>query len=142
MVMTKSFAAVLSLALVGGGCVADNADEARNAIPSPQSVQIKLPSTMKAKPDGIGQLAEFYVLTRQISDTLNGGAAVTLTLVRAITLYPVTTASNGTYTWGPWSDSLKPAEYELTVSQLPSGDWQWALQGRPKHTQGAFIAVI
>lgn len=148
---------VLALAVVGlVGCKpADDGAGVRQALPNADSVRIKIPggTSALATIDGVGQVqqavlgetAQYYAFTREISDGLNTGAAWVLLLVHTVVQYPVTSIEGDTYIWGPWSDSaLKPAEYRLTVEQDAAGDYLWSLEGRHKADgpAAAFIPVV
>src|SRR5512147_2434071 len=90
---------VVALALVAG-CRLDDADAIRQALPTAEAVQIKLPgggqAGMVTTHDGVGAsqdavlgaTADFYAFTRQISGTLNGGAAWVLILVHTVVAFP------------------------------------------------------
>lgn len=136
----------------GGGEV----DVIRRAIPQAGEVEIKLPSGGSASQvnptDGIGsqelailgETAEMYLLTRGISVSLNGGAAFVLILARTIVAFPVTSMEGATYVWGPWTDSLNPSEWRMTVTPTADGKFDWKLEGRRKADGGAaaYRAVV
>ena len=84
------------------------------------------------------------MFTRGISHDLNGGAAIILGLVHAIVQYPVTSVEGDLYIWGPWTETLNPSEYRLTVSQDLAGDYHWSLEGRRRADGGAapFLGVV
>ena len=132
----KRVASVALSALVGYSALAgackpqeDSAEAIRQALPQPASVQIKLPAGQART---LGELAEFYQLTRAVSVDLNHGAASVLLLVRAIVEFPVTSMEGSTYVWGPWTSALSPSEYRLTVSESVPGQYSWSLEGRLK----------
>src|SRR5262249_15710547 len=52
--------------------------------------------------------------------------------------------SGDSATWGPWSDGpLAPAEYQLKVTSLANGSYDWELDGRSRTTANShFITVI
>ena len=111
----------------------------QKAIPTSDQVSIKLPQNKRT----IGQLAEFYVTTRDITRTFNGGSAWVLILVHTIVQFPATSVDGNTYTWGPFSDALDPAEYQLVVTDNGDETYTWSLSGRSKHdAAAAFEAVI
>ncbi len=109
------------------------------SLPTAAQLSIKLP---EGQTRAVGQLAEYYVHTRNITRTLNGGTAWVLTLIHAIVQYPVTTVDGNVYTWGPWGDSLDPAEYKLVVTEKADGTFEYQLAGRPRGSTGAFETVI
>jgi len=124
------------------GCVATQEDTPIvDALPTADSVQIKLPESTARS---IGQLASYYVLTRQVTRDLNAGAAWVLLVVNAIVQFPATSVDGNVYTWGPWSDgALAPAEWQLVVTANDDGTYDWELEGRSKTTpEDGFLAVI
>ncbi len=140
-ILTKSFLS-LSIAASLVACVkTDDAPEAmRTAVPTAEQVAINLPDTSART---IGELAEWYVATRNVTRTFNGGSAWVLTLVHTIVQFPVTSSNGNEYTWGPWSDALDPAEYRLDVTDNEDGTYEYALYGRNKTEAGAgFEKVI
>lgn len=130
-------------ALLATGCIQQNEGPVavRNALPTHEQIRINVPENQRMYA-GLGELSESYVLTRNISRTLNGGAAWVLILVHAVVQYPPTTAAGNTYTWGPHSDALDPAEWRLTVTELEDGSYDWQLDGRSKLTAGSTFETI
>lgn len=126
----KSLAA-LTLATSLVACIQkdETPTELRRAIPTADQVKIELP---ESNARAVGDLAEWYVATRNVTRTFNGGSAWVLILVHAIVQYPVTTVNGDTYTWGPWSDALDPAEYKLDVVDNLDGTYSYKLSGRSK----------
>src|SRR3990172_1366361 len=142
--MKRLTVAFLAVALMATGCLrkGDDADGARKALPSADHIQVKLPGAARMTLDGqthdgigqssaalLGQTAEFYAFTRQVSGTLNLGAGFVLVLVHAIVHFPVTSVEGDTYIWGPWTDALNPAEWRLTVRETAEGDYACAFEG-------------
>lgn len=148
--MRKLASGFLAVALLStGGCKEKNGeggevDVIRGAIPRAGEVEIKLPNANAARQaelgDGLGssqyavlgETAEMYQLTRGISVSLNLGAAFVLGLARTIVTFPVTSMEGETYVWGPWTDSLNPSEWRMTVTPTASGEFDWKLEGRKK----------
>ena len=114
------------------------------ALPTPEQVAIKLPVKAAKLTDAqvIGQLATYYVATYDVTRTFNGGSAWVLALIHTIVKFPVTTASGDTFTWGPWSDALKPAEYKLDVRVVGDGTYTYQLSGRSKLQASAVFEVV
>src|SRR5882762_5305614 len=102
--MIKSLlAATCTLSLVA--CVKqDDAPNIDRAIPTAQQVSIKLPDKAARTLDSLDAPAMWYVATRDVTRTLNGGSAWVLTLIHTIVQFPPTTVNGDTYTWGPWTD--------------------------------------
>lgn len=141
MMNLKSLLAVSVLStLVGTGCVKQDAppDEIGRAIPTADQVQIKLPVAGRT----LGEVADYYRVTRDVTRTLNGGSAWVLILIHAIVQYPVTSVSGNVYTWGPWSEALDPAEYRLDVTANGDGTFDYKLSGRNKTVANSQFELI
>lgn len=142
--MSKLLNSVLTascvLSLAATGCIKQDAppDEIARAIPTAEQVRIKLPNSGKT----LGDIANYYVVTRDVTRTLNGGTGWVLVLIHAIVQYPVTSISGNTYTWGPWSDALDPAEYKLEVTANLDGTFDYQLSGRNKTVAGSQFEVV
>lgn len=135
------------LSLAATGCVKQDAPPAEidKAIPTSDQVSIKLPaSAMRIDAPTVGQLASFYVTTRGVTQTFNGGSAWVLILIHTITKFPVTSVSGNTYTWGPWSgNALDPAIYKLDVTANADGTFGYVFSGHAKSDATAhFLALI
>ncbi|HWO23284.1 MAG TPA: hypothetical protein VNO30_31295 [Kofleriaceae bacterium] len=138
---TKTLAAVtLAASLVA--CVQQETSapsSLQTALPTADQVQIKLPA---ASARAVGELADWYVATRDVTRMFNGGSAWVLVLIHTIVKFPVTTVNGDTYTWGPWSDTLDPAEYKLDVRELADGTYEYQLSGRSKITAGSQFEIV
>ena len=139
--MKSLLAATAAMSLAA--CVQQDAPPAAigKAIPTSDQVAIKLPM---GQAKAVGDLASYYVVTRDVTRTFNGGSAWVLILLHSIVQYPVTSINGDVYTWGPWSGSaLDPAQYKLDVTANADGTYDYSLQGRSKSTpNAAFEAVI
>jgi hypothetical protein len=137
----KSLLAVSVLSTItAAGCVQQDAppEEIGRAIPTADQVAIKLPAQTRT----IGEVADYYRVTRDVTRTLNGGSAWVLILIHAIVQYPVTSVSGNVYTWGPWSEALDPAEYRLDVTANGDGTFDYKLSGRNKTIAGSQFEQI
>jgi hypothetical protein len=138
--MLKSFlAASCFVSLVACVKQDDAPSGIERALPTTDQVSIKLPEQHTRT---IGQLADWYVATRDITRTFNGGSAWALVLLHTIVKFPVTTVHGDTFTWGPWSDALDPAEYKLDVQTKGDGTYGYQLSGRSKTEANAEFAVV
>jgi hypothetical protein len=139
-----TLASLLSLGLVA--CIPPNDDPhpVSRALPTAEDVRIDLPENSSAKgtAEALGDLSPWYVVTRQVTRDLNGGTAWVLIVVHTIVQFPATTIEGNTYTWGPWSDALDPADYRLVVTALGNGSYDWSLDGRSKTEVGADFETV
>jgi len=143
--MKTLLATTCALSLVA--CVKQDANpqDIDHAIPTADQVSIKLPQTSARTIDGqdaVGQLATFYVTTRDVTRMFNGGSAWVLVLIHTIVQFPVTTVNGDTFTWGPWSQALDPAEYKLDVRAVGDGTYAYKLSGRSKTQPNAQFEVV
>jgi len=140
----RSLVLTLGLGAAAAGCVQKDNDphEFTRAIPQAEDVRIKLPEGSDALRT-VGQIADWYVATRNVTRTLNGGTAWVLIVVHTIVQFPPTSVDGATATWGPWSGALDPAEYRLVVTADDDGSFDWHLDGRSKTVAGAeFESVV
>lgn len=144
--ITKSLLAAATATFSLAACVKQDASppDIDHALPTAQQVSIKLPETSARTLDAqvLGQLATWYVATRDVTRTFNGGTAWVLTLIHTIVQFPATTVDGNTFTWGPWSDALSPAEYKLEVKALADGTFSYQLSGRSKTQANAQFEVV
>ena len=139
---TTFLAAALAGLTLAAGCVKENdAPGVADAIPTAEQVQIRLPEGQQFQ--ALGDTADFYVLTRGVTRSLNAGAAWVLIVVHTIVQFPPTTVEDNVYTWGPWDGSaLDPARYQLVVTANDDGTYDWSLDGQNKQSTGPYITVI
>ena len=141
MFMRTALSPLLAAALLAG-CVTDQEETPIvDALPTADSVQIRLPQNNARS---VGQLADYYAVTRAVTRDLNAGAAWVLLLVHAVVQFPATSVDGDVYTWGPWTGSaLDPAEWKLVVTANGDDTYDWELAGRSKSTpEDGFLAVI
>ena len=112
------------------------------ALPMADDVRVDVPEAAMQN-QALGQLADYYVITRNLSRDLNRGAGWVLVIVHTIVQYPYTERAGNVYTWGPWSDALEPAEYRLVVTDNGDDTYEWSLDGKSKIDQAMdFTPVI
>jgi len=139
--------ALATAALLSTGaaaCVQTNDDPhpVSKVIPQAEDVRIKLPESAASNAFTIGELAEWYVTTRNVTHDLNGGTAAVLVVIHTIVQFPPTSVSGDTYVWGPHHDALEPSEWRLTVDELGGGSYDWRLDGRSRTVAGAEFETI
>lgn len=139
--LTSVLTATCVLSIAATGCIKQDGppEEIARAIPTAEQVRIKLPANAART---LGDLANYYVVTRDVTRTLNGGTGWVLVLIHAIVQYPVTSIDGNVYTWGPWSDALDPAEYKLDVTDNGDGTYDYQLSGRNKTVANSQFEVV
>jgi len=135
-------ALLISATALAIGCVQDPGATVDMAIPRAQDMRVNLPENDGAMQAAVGEISEYYALTRGITLTFNAGAGFVLVLVHAIVQHPATTVEGTTYTWGPYSEPLAPAEWRLVVTDNLDGSYDWSLDGRSKIDGGDFVSAI
>lgn len=144
--MIKSLLAATTATLSLVACVQkdEGTPNIDRSLPTSDQVSIKLPQTTARTVDGqvLGQLAPYYVITRGVTQTFNGGTGWVLTLIHAIVQAPPTTIQGNVYTWGPGSQALDPADYKLVVTANADGTFSYQLSGRSKTQPNAQFEVI
>jgi hypothetical protein len=141
----KSLITAAAATTLAVGCVTNDAPSAVSAaIPTADQVALKLPASAAAGMDkAVGQVSDYYVATRDVTQVLNGGTAFVLVLLHTIVQQPPTSVSGNVYTWGPGSSALDPATYKLVVTANPDGTFDYVLSGESKITPGAgFLPLI
>jgi hypothetical protein len=134
--------AVLGVSL--GACVqpADGPHAISRVLPKADDVKIQLPDTAASTAFAVGDVASWYVATRDVTRTLNGGTAYVLILVHTIVLFPPTSRDGDTYVWGPHHEPLDPAEWRLTVTELADGTYDWKLDGKSRLAEDAAFETL
>jgi len=143
-------------------CGASFKDQARDAMPSKSAIQMGSPQSaqsasrapaasgaiVQAGPvpaSTLGDHAPFFDLTVGVSSTFNGGTAIMLGIIEAVTTYEPTSCTHNSCTWGgPGSGgALDYNDYKLVVSQAQVGDsFNWELSGQPKNSSSGFIVFM
>ena len=139
------------------GCIQQSESPIGDALPRAEDVRVKLPDNAAMQQldqlagEGIsatslaalGDVAEYYMVTRQVTRDLNGAVGWVLLVVHTIVQYPPTTIEGDTYTWGPHSDALDPSEWMLVVTEDATGErFDWQFRGRDKTTAGAELVTV
>lgn len=152
--MTRLFAYIAPALLLSVGLFAcqpkDDASEFATGVPRASTVAMSVPgSDSKALTveSGsyalLGETAEWYKTTRNVSFVVNAGALAVGALVRIVTDYPPTTVSTDTAVWGPWQGPLDPIEWKVTVTRVAPHQYQYTFEGRDKHDQTApYLTVL
>jgi len=105
-------------------------------LPQEEKVRINLPiSDADAKDGETGEWARYYVVTRGVTEHVNGLIAFVLGTVGTVTkLEPQwSDADSRQAVWGPYSDSgLDPVETGLWVREEDDASYTWAIFQLPK----------
>ena len=139
--MTTKLLATAALSMSLFACVKQEEapSDLKSALPTHEQVRINLPDGTTRT---VGQLADYYVITRNVTRTFNGSSAWVLILLHTIVQYPVTSVDGNVYTWGPWSDALDPAEYKLDVTDNGDGTYDYELSGKSKTAANSAFEVV
>lgn len=155
--LTKAGLALLALLpLAFGACGKDDgADEFREGVPTHEDVTIVVPAgsaqTGALTASGVterqgallGQTAELYQLTRNMTVMVNGGTIAVLGLVRTITEFPPSSLAQDVAVWGPHTNPLSPNTWRLTVRRLGPGQFQYVFEAKPKTADdSAYLTVL
>jgi hypothetical protein len=143
----------IALGLGASGCTFDLADEGseyREAVPEASSVAVPGPGdtngtqrTAAVAPErglmGTGDPATnyafWYGFTRNVRDGVNQVTAGVLGSVWYLVNTRPTSVSNGTATWGPYTDALEPVTWRFRVTRVGPKHYEYVLDGRPKTSE-------
>ncbi|MFN7146856.1 MAG: hypothetical protein ACK4YP_23985 [Myxococcota bacterium] len=129
--MRPVLALTLLSALACGGPTNVGSPYHEDLLPTEEKVRINLPvDGAAAKGDEDGEFARYYVVTRQVTEHVNGLIGFVLgTVGYVVTLEPQwSDADARTAVWGPYSDSgLDPVETGLWVREEDDGSYAWVI---------------
>lgn len=155
MVRAMAMATMAFVAATAAGCTAEeDADRFREAIPQTGDVALRVPGasggTTTKSASGIrlatngsaGGVARYYAFTRDMTNTVDFGTAVTLGSIWALVNTPPTTIEAKKAVWGPGqANALEPAIWRFTVTEIADREYDYVLEGQPK-SGGAWLAVV
>jgi hypothetical protein len=92
----------------------------------------------------IGQIADFWVVTRVTSEHLNGRVGSLLDTLGRIIQRPPTIVEENRAVWGPFTPVLSPVNYRLIIERVSPGEYAHRLDGRPRNAgeEEAFVPVV
>lgn len=142
--------ACLVIAAVVTGCAIETSDttdeqqqDLKRALPSAEDITIAVPgaSARELSADGtgqaqqalVGETAQLYQVTRDISTGVNGAAYLWLSIVEDITSHPPTSVDNGVATWGPHTPALSLLTFAFVLTQDSDGIYHYALEAKVKN---------
>ncbi len=85
----------------------------------------------------VGEWSEYYLFTAEVVDDVNFLAGTVLATTGAIVQYPASSTEGDTSFWGPYADTLDPAETQLWVTANEDGTYSWGYDQRPKNDDAA-----
>ena len=145
----------LALAFALAACAPDDgADEFRDAVPTRSQLSMDVPGgggSQGLSTSGVGsvaqpllgQVADLYKLTYEVSHDVNGSIWVGLNIVEAIIQHPPTSVANGVAVWGPHTPPLEPLSWTLMVTKTGPGKYSYVLSARKKgDTTGKFLPIL
>jgi len=112
-------------------------DECLDAAPDEGSLTIRIPGDDNEDyvTQTVGDLAEFYTDTRQISRDLNFWILGTLGWLDEILTVPPTENEDGFCVWGPFiPEGLSPVEARFRMQRHSADDYDYFWEERPKNT--------
>jgi hypothetical protein len=132
-------------------------DSFREGVPASDTVSLKVPAGGNAQTQGalsadgmtgvrsalLGQKADLYTMTRDVTEVVNGGTLAVLTLVHTIVEFPATTVTADRAVWGPHSEPLSPNAWRLTVVRIAPHSYDYVLAAKPKLADdSAFVSIL
>ena len=128
----KNAIAFLAAAALTAACAQKiDPNEVRSALPQASAVQIGTPQGTGGSAltvAEVGTASEYAAASYWTALTFNGATWWILTVVHVITLFPPTSCTDTSCTWGPWLDQAKGATYRLDVSKSGDG-YDYVLAG-------------
>jgi hypothetical protein len=149
--MTRQTRLLIGLIAMIGACGGSPDGEAfRNGVPRTETVQMDVPAgagqalTLETTSQALmGEVAEYYKLTRTITGVVNHGARAVGDLVRMVIVHDPTTVTADQAVWGPWEDPLDPVAWRVTVTRVAEHEYQYRFDGRPRTQPTAeFVTVL
>jgi hypothetical protein len=142
---------------VGGCGKADDADLFREGVPYHEDVAMVVPggattttqqqaltagAVTEVRAALLGQLADSYKLTRDITGMVNGATASVLTLVKTITEFPPSSVAADVAVWGPYSEPLRQNTWRLTVNRVSAGVFDYVFDAKPRGTADSMFLTV
>lgn len=138
--LSRAFGAtLLCSSLLAFGCTEDESqgpEGVSKAIPTAEMLAIKVPG---GQTRAIGELAEHYAETRDISAEINSSTAWALQQVHALLQGPAQLDGKVT-SWGPWIGG--GVEYKTVITERADGGYDYQLMARTAGGSGAFEALL
>lgn len=144
----------LSLGILLTACGGqDAADEYREAVPTRSQLSMDVPAGGGSQAQSgevgtlsqalLGQQAELYQLTYEVSRDVNGSIWLGLNIIETIVQHPPTSVANNVAVWGPHTGALEPLTWRLVVSKTGPGRYGYVLSARKKaDLNGSFLPIL
>ena len=149
---SKLFLFGLSALLVSACGGEDPADEYREAVPTRGQLSMNVPSGGGSQGQSevgslsqalLGQQAELYRLTYEVSRDVNSSIWVGLNTIESIVQTQPSAVANNTAVWGPHTPALEPLTWQLVVSKTGPGRYSYVLSARKKgDATGQFLPIL
>ncbi len=134
---------ILSLSMLTA-CNLDLGSDYADVLPD-ERLSIDMPTASSlAKSADDTEWAEFYVLTANVTDDVNGLIGSVLGTIDLVTDHRPTSfdRDNHTAVWGPMTDALDPNEWFLTVDYEPASDeYTWVIEAVPKDSETRYAVA-
>ncbi|MEZ4359359.1 MAG: hypothetical protein R3B48_04205 [Kofleriaceae bacterium] len=129
----------LLAAAAATGCTEDSQGSSglQTELPTADQIAVKLPGRQLR---AVGELAELWVDTREIANEINGAVPWALELVRTAIEEPARAVNGNVSSWGPWTAGN--VEYQVEVTDLAGGGYEFRLLGRAAGTTGTFETLL
>ena len=142
-----------------GGTGKLTAEEVRSALPQASDAQINAPNstqTAQATSTGrvalaagtdartlsvVGQVSPYFATTVTLAVAVNGSVAWSLGVLRTVVLFPPTSCTADTCTWGPGSHPLDPRDWMLVVTKVDD-HYDYRLSGQLKAQPTGFVVIL
>ncbi len=139
-------ALMLSLTACGDGTESDpdspeissEVQAMKGALPKAEEMSINLPSSSNLVPEQ----AEFYAFTRGVTLSVNGFVRNITNIIEDVVEQPPSETGEGYALWGPHTDALSPATWQVRVDVVSEGNYHYVVQGWPKESDSTLAATI
>lgn len=113
-----------------------------NAVPYTDDLKISIPGDDENTTKVLGEMAEYYHITVDISRGLNYWILAQLGWLDEILSYPPTESDDEACTWGPFIPSgLSPVEVKFVMAKVAENDFVYSWDERLKNTEDDFVSV-
>jgi hypothetical protein len=140
---------VAALTAACGGAQKLTAEEARGAMPLKEQARIGTPSQSSGAASAMSSNAlvnaneaPFFDVTAAYGLAVNGSVAWILDVLQLVVALPPSSCAADTCTWGPGTGAFDFNTWQLVVTKVDAGHYDWALQARPNSAPGASFTTL